>query len=401
MDRPALFPLNPAMATTFAPPVMEARRWIAGRQFPPDRPLINLSQAAPVAPPPAPIREEIARAALEDPDAHLYGPVLGDPALREEIATQWSARYGGEIAPDNVGVTVGCNQAFVAAIATIAGPGDAVILPTPWYFNHRMWLEMAGVEARLLPCGEDCLPSVAAAAELIDDRVKAIVLVTPNNPTGAEYPPSLISKFLELAECSGISLILDETYRDFHSSNGKPHHVFSVESWQNTLIHLYSFSKVFHLTGHRIGAMIADPARLEQAEKLLDTVTICPPRLGQRAALYGLRNMADWVAEERLQILHRGEILRGLFAEHLPDWRLLSSGAYFAFVETPFDVPSDVLAERLVAEQSLLMLPGTMFEPRRGEGGSGRAEHRMRLAFANADKVGLAETARRLAAFRP
>ncbi len=401
MDRAASSPLNPALAATFSPPVMEARRWIAECDFPADRPLINLSQAAPVAPPPEPIRAEIARAALEEPDAHIYGPVLGDPELRAEIAAQWSATYGGDIAPEDVAVTVGCNQAFVAALATLAGPGDAVILPTPWYFNHRMWLEMAGVEARLLPCGEDCLPDVEAAAALWDERVKAIILVTPNNPTGAEYPPDLIANFYDLAESSGISLILDETYRDFRQSTDAPHDVFKNTDWKNTLIHLYSFSKVYRLTGHRIGALITDPARLSQAEKLLDTVTICPPRLGQRAALFGLRNMGDWVASERLEILRRGEVLRALYAERLPDWRLLSSGAYFAFIEPPSDLPSDILAERLVAEQSLLALPGTMFGPRRKDGGSGLAERTIRLAFANADDEGLAEAVRRLADFKP
>ena len=69
-------------ATTFPPPVMEARRWLSGVTFPPDRPLINVSQAAPVDPPPEALRREIARVALEEPQAHLYGPVLGLPALR-------------------------------------------------------------------------------------------------------------------------------------------------------------------------------------------------------------------------------------------------------------------------------------------------------------------------------
>ena len=84
-------PLNPAMAATFAPPVMEARRWLDGVDFPPDRPLINVSQAAPVDSPPEGLRRAIAEAALNDPAAHLYGPVLGMPELRAEIATQWSA----------------------------------------------------------------------------------------------------------------------------------------------------------------------------------------------------------------------------------------------------------------------------------------------------------------------
>ena len=85
-----LSPLNPAMAATELPPVMEARRWIAGITFPDDRPLINVSQAAPIDLPPLGLRQAIAEASLNDPNAHLYGPVLGLPELRAEIAPQWS-----------------------------------------------------------------------------------------------------------------------------------------------------------------------------------------------------------------------------------------------------------------------------------------------------------------------
>ena len=145
-------PLNPAMAATDPPPVMEARRWLDGAVFTPERPLINISQAAPVDPPPLALRQALADAALNDPAAHLYGPVLGLPALRAEIATQWSAAYGGTIAPEQVAITQGCNQAFTAVMSTLAGTGDEVILPTPWYFNHKMWLDMQGVRAVPLPC---------------------------------------------------------------------------------------------------------------------------------------------------------------------------------------------------------------------------------------------------------
>jgi aspartate/methionine/tyrosine aminotransferase len=100
---------------------MEARRWIAGKAFPDDRPLINLSQAAPVDPPPEPLARAMADALIEDPAAHLYGPVLGLPELRAELAAQWSAGYGGEITPAQVAITAGCNQAFCAIMATLAG----------------------------------------------------------------------------------------------------------------------------------------------------------------------------------------------------------------------------------------------------------------------------------------
>ncbi|MBL4806944.1 MAG: aminotransferase [Rhodobacteraceae bacterium] len=392
-------PLGKNIQNTFSPPVMEARRWLEKAVFPADRPLLNLSQAAPVDPPPLSLREAMAGHVFED-DSHLYGPVLGLPALRAEIAAQWSDIYGGDIHAEDVAITSGCNQAFCAAISAVASAGDAVILPTPWYFNHKMWLDMAGIEARLLPCGDGMVPDPAAAEALLDDKVKAIILVTPNNPTGAEYPDGVLHGFARLARKHKLALIIDETYRDFHSMDGPPHTLFSDPDWRNEIIHLYSFSKVYHLTGHRVGAMVTSPERLAQAEKFLDSVAICPNPLGQKAALFGLHNLTKFVSDERLEILRRKEIVEDGF-KALPGWKLLQSGAYFAFVEHPFDLPSDIVAQRLVAEQSLLILPGTMFGPTKANGGDGSAEKQLRIAFANADSDGLATLFARLRAFTP
>ncbi|MEM8841639.1 MAG: aminotransferase [Pseudomonadota bacterium] len=384
-------PFAATILATDAPPVMEARRWLDGQVFPPDRPLINLSQAAPIDPPPAPLREVMAQAVLEDPGVHLYGPVLGLPALRAEIATRWSKAYGGTITTAEVAVTAGCNQAFCAALATVAAPGEAVMIPTPWYFNHKMWCDTAGVEVIPLPCGAGMWPDPDAARAALTPTTRAIVLVSPNNPTGAEYPPALIAAFRDLARSHGLALILDETYRDFHGQDGPPHDLFSDPDWHDTLIHLYSFSKAFRLTGHRTGALIASATRLAQAEKFLDSVTISPPQLGQIAALHGLRELGDWVAAERTEILARRDAIRQGFAR-LPEWALLGCGAYFAYAQHPFAEAAPQIARALVAEQSLLVLPGTMFAPAGGE-------TQLRIAFANADPAGLAETIDRLDAF--
>ena len=390
----ATAPVNANLARAFAPPVMEARRWVAEAALPADLPLLNVSQAAPVDPPPESLRTAMA-VALEQPETHLYGPVLGDAALRETIAEHWSRLHGGTVTPEQVAVTAGCNQAFCAAVATLAAPGDAVMLPVPWYFNHKMWLDMAGVECIPLPCGEGMLPDPEAARAALTDRTRAITLISPNNPTGAEYPDALLHAFMDLCAERGLALILDETYRDFHSGSGAPHTLFSRADWAETLVHLYSFSKVFRLTGHRTGALVTGAARLAEAEKFLDTVTICPPRIGQVAALHGLRTLSQWVAEERGEILSRGAALSEIFADLLPEWRIVSSGAYFAWVEPPHDIPSDTLARRLVSECGVLMLPGTMFML---EGGGREA---LRLAFANADRRGLADLATRLSRFAP
>ncbi|WP_082029840.1 aminotransferase [Ruegeria sp. ANG-S4] len=382
-------------SATFAPPVMEARRWLEGISFSADRPLINVSQAAPVDPPPLALRQAMADFAVQEDSAHLYGPVLGNSDLREELAKQIGFHYASDVAADQVAITSGCNQAFSAVVSAITDQGDEIILPTPWYFNHKMWLDMAGVTSVDLPTGDDLLPDPDAARALITDRTRAISLVTPNNPGGVEYPSDLVRAFFELAREFGIRLLVDETYRDFDSRSGPPHDLFQQPGWEDTLVHLYSFSKAYRLTGHRVGAVASSATLLAEMEKFLDTVAICPSQIGQFAALWGMQNLSQWVAGERDEILDR----RAAIAEGMPQleakgWRLLGLGAYFAYLEHPFVQSSDELARRLVPEAGILLLPGTMFMPDHDMAG----KRQVRIAFANLDRAGIAQLFDRLQA---
>lgn len=391
-----LSPLNPALARTFAPPVMEAARWVKGIDFPAGKPLINVAQAAPVDPPPEALRRAIAEAALTNPDAHLYGPDLGLPELRAEVAATTSAHYGGTVSADQVAITAGCNEAFCAVMATLAGPGDEVILPTPWYFNHKMWLDMTGVSTVALPTGPDMIPDPEHAAALMSERTRALVLISPNNPSGAEYPAGVVRALADLCRARGVALILDETYRDFDSRSGRPHDLFTDPDWSDTLIHLYSFSKAYRLTGHRVGAIVAARERLSEVEKFIDTVTICPNQLGQIAALWGMRNLSQWVAGERAELLsRRSAMIEGFGA--LDGWKMLGCGGYFAYVEHPATEGSADFARRLVREAHVLCLPGTMFMPDDDPRGS----RQLRIAYANVDVPRIAELMARLAAVRP
>ena len=380
-------------SATFPPPVMEAHRWLEGVAFPEDRPLINVSQAAPVDPPPLPLRQAMAEFAVSQDSAHLYGPVLGNDDLRSELSAQIGSHYAARVITNQVAITSGCNQAFSAVISAITDQGDEVILPTPWYFNHKMWLDMVGVVSADLPTDDELLPDPDKARALITDKTRAIVLVTPNNPGGVEYPSDLMRDFYELAQAKGLRLIIDETYRDFDSRSGPPHDLFQQRSWDSTLVHLYSFSKAYRLTGHRVGAIATSAALLDEIEKFLDTVAICPGQIGQFAALWGLQNLSQWVADERKEILHR----RAAINEGMPrlannGWRLLGLGAYFAYLEHPFDIASDELAKHLVAEAGILLLPGTMFMPAHDANG----KRQIRIAFANLNRAGIAELFDRL-----
>ena len=369
--------INPDVIRAIDPPIAEAQSWIAGRTFPDDKPLLDLAQAVPSYPPADALSRHLAErtAAVE---TARYTPIAGIPDLRASLAEHMSSSHGGSIGPENVLISAGCNQAYCLAILALARAGDQIILPIPYYFNHMMWLQMQGIEGVALPFRADRggVPDPDQAAELVTERTRAIVLVSPNNPTGAVYPAETIAAFRDLAAQRGIALIVDETYKDF-LDDGPPHDLFRDERWGDTVIQLYSFSKAFSLPGYRVGSVIAGEKTIAAVTKVMDTISICAPRIAQDAALFGLNNLADWVAEKRAMINGRRDAVRKIFRSNDLGYGLISSGAYFAYVRHPFQnhAARDV-ARRLADEYNILCLPGTFFGPNQ--------EQCLRLAYANA-----------------
>jgi len=370
-------PVNALLQEVEAPPISEAMTWAGRNQG--NRTFINLSQAVPSYPPSPELQEHVARMA-RDPETSLYSDIAGLAELRKALAGHMSESYGGDVGERDVLISAGCNQAFCLALMALARSGDNIILPAPFYFNHQMWLTMQGIEVKILPTlkGASAIPSATEAAALIDERTRAIILVTPNNPTGAVYPSSSISEFFELAQSSEIALVMDETYKDFRTELSPPHDIFTRPDWRGTFVQLYSFSKVYALTGYRVGSVIADEAFLSQVEKIMDCVSICAPRISQEAALFGLQSLASWREGKRAMMAQRLEALRAGFGRQELKYQLVSAGAYFAYVRHPFEgVAGKSVARRLAAEQNLLCLPGSMFGPDQ--------EQYVRLAFANVE----------------
>jgi aspartate/methionine/tyrosine aminotransferase len=386
-------PINPHLIDTATPPIPEARAWIA-RYDRARGPLIDLSQAAPAVSPPPDMLQRLAATAA-DPASAKYGPIEGDGALREAYARDVVATYGADIGVDDVAITAGCNQAFMVAAMALAKAGDSILLPSPWYFNHKMALDMLGIEARPLPCEPQrgFVPEAAAAAQLIDAKTRAIVLVTPNNPTGAIYPPDVIAGFVELCRARGVWLILDETYRDFlPAAVDRPHHLLANASWRDHIVQLYSFSKSYAVPGYRLGAVLGAPDLMREIAKVLDTMQICPARVGQIATAWAVDALRSWRSDNRADINARA----AAFADAMggtDGWRIDSIGAYFAFVRHPCAGASAIrIAERMAVERGVLALPGTWFGP----GGEGH----LRVAFANAPIEMLGEIPGRLAGLR-
>jgi aspartate/methionine/tyrosine aminotransferase len=384
--------LNRDLLDTGTPPIPQAQGWARayGGRF---GPLIDLSQAVPGSPPPPALLAKLGEAAALG-DSTRYGAITGDAGLREAYAAEIGAFYGAAFAPSEVAITSGCNQAYVVTMMSLARAGDNVLLPTPWYFNHEMTLTMLGVEPRPLPCDPAAgfVPEVADAEKLIDARTRAIVLVTPNNPTGAVYPPETIAAFAELCRRRGLWLVLDETYRDFLPAGAaRSHEVFAASDWRETLIGLYSFSKAYAVPGWRLGAITASEAVIAQIGKVLDCVQISPVRAGQSAIAWGIDGIRAWREGNRTEINARAALFREIMAP-LNGWRVLAAGAYFAYVAHPFaGVPAAEVVRKLVEERGVLALPGPYFGP-------GQERH-LRIAIANvgADRIaGLGERLRGL-----
>jgi aspartate/methionine/tyrosine aminotransferase len=388
---PPGFALNPLVTGTDAPPIPQAQGW--KRDYDGARgPMIDLTQAVPGTPPPPELLARLA-AAAGSVEATRYGPILGDGALREAHAAETCRLYGGSVTAAEVAITSGCNQAFVVAMLALARAGDAVILPAPWYFNHAMVLGMLGIETRRLAARADdgFVPDVAAAARLIDSRTRAIVLVSPNNPTGAVYPPEVIAAFLDLARRHRIALVLDETYRDFlPEGQDRAHELFTASDWHDTLIQLYSFSKAHAVPGHRLGAIVAGQTMIREVEKIQDCLQICPARAAQGVIAGAIDDQRGWRAAQRSELAARARHFTAMLGR-CPGWRIDSLGAYFAYVAHPFaDADSVAAARRLALGAGVIGLPGSFFGP---------DQHtHLRLAFANVASSALDDLPARLQA---
>ncbi len=371
------FRLNPRVQAAAAPPIAAVHAWVAGRTFPASRPLLDMAQAAPSYPPATALREHLARS-VSRAETSSYTEIAGLPSLRRGHAADTARRYGGVVESDHVVVTAGCNQAFCSVMTALAGPGDEVILPLPYYFNHPMWLEMQGVNAVHVPFNEDGggMPRLEDFEHALTARTRAIAIITPNNPTGAVYPAALLADLYELACRRGIALVVDETYRDFLADEGPAHDLFSRAHWEDNLVQLYSFSKAYSLPGYRVGAVICGATLRAELLKIQDCVAICAPRIGQQAALFGLTHLQSWCHDKRRLMHERLEALRRAFAEPGMHYELICSGAYFAYVRHPFaDEPAVDVARRLADDHNILCLPGSMFGPSQ--------EGYLRFAFAN------------------
>ncbi len=309
-------------------------------------------------PPPQAI--EAVRRALAEPSTHEYNVAAGLPELIERIAAKLAAENHIDVKRGRgLMVTAGANMAFCHAVDAITAPGEEIILNAPYYFNHEMAIRMADCTPVSVATDDAYQPRIDALRAAITPRTRAIVTVTPNNPSGAVYPEALLRDLDALCREHGIYHICDETYEYFTYGAARHFSAGSLAGAEERTISIYSLSKAYGFAGWRIGYM-AYPEHLESAlAKIQDTVLICPPVASQIAACAALdvgRGYCEAYVRELAEV-------RDVVVSQLP---ALADGAFYCFVKVHPGVGRDpmnskTLAERLIREHRVAVLPGTTF----------------------------------------
>ncbi|MFM5888069.1 MAG: pyridoxal phosphate-dependent aminotransferase [Dolichospermum sp.] len=300
---------------------------------------------------------------LAEPKNHLYQAVVGVPELLTALAAKLSIFNGIDINEKNaIVVTAGSNMGFINAILAITSPGDEIILNTPYYFNHEMAIKMAGCHPILVPTDTDygLIPPAIAAA--ITDKTRAVVTVSPNNPTGVVYSEMALRQVNQICREKGIYHISDEAY-EYFTYNGAKH--FSPGAFLNSneyTISLFSLSKAYGFASWRIGYMVIPQHLLTAVKKVQDTILICPPVVSQYAALGALQAKDNYlkdninaIAQVREIVINELHNLTGL-CTITP-----ANGAFYFFLKVHTKMNDLELVKRLIQEYKIAVIPGTTF----------------------------------------
>jgi aspartate/methionine/tyrosine aminotransferase len=317
-------------------------------------------------PPPAAV--DVAREALSNPDTHTYQDGAGSRALIGAIEDKLLRDNGIDVARGSrVTITAGGNMAFVHAVLAITEPGDDVILPVPFYFNHEMAIQMAGCTPVRVPTDERYQLDVDAIRRAITARTRAIVTVSPNNPTGAVYSEASLRQVNRLCGERGLFHITDEVYEYF--TYGIARHVSPgcfADAERHT-ISLYSLSKAYGFAGWRIGYMVYPVALADAIMKVQDTVLVCPPVISQIAAIAAME-VGPAYCRHHLHAL--AEVRDIVFAELRSLDPLCTvptvDGAFYCFLRVNADADAMGTAERLIREHRVAVVPGPAFGARDG-----------------------------------
>lgn len=342
-------------------------------------------------PPPAAL--EAARAALALPSTHGYQAGAGLPELLQRIDAKLKAENGIDIQArgQRVMVTAGANMAFMHAVMAITQPGDEIILNLPFYFNHEMAVQMCGCVPVGVATDERYLPRLAALRAAITPKTRAIVTVTPNNPSGAIYPEALLREVNALCAERGLYHLADEVYEYFTYGDARHFSPASIPGAEAHTISMYSLSKAYGFAGWRIGYFSYPQHLADAMAKIQDTVMVCPPVLSQIAAAAALDAGRAYCEPQVRELASIRDLVVEQLAALAPRVHMPSAdGAFYGLLQVDTDQAPLALAERLIREHRVAVIPGTAFGLNQG--------CQFRVAYGALQKATVAEGIGRLVA---
>lgn len=352
---------------------------------------VNLSQGFPDFPAPEPVKAAAQRAIAQD--VNQYAVTWGSRGLREAIAADITRRYGLAIDPDTqVTVCCGSTEAMMATILGIVDPGDEVIVFEPFYENYGPDAILSGATPRFVTLREPDWsfdPDELAAA--FSDRTRAIIINTPNNPTGKVFTRAELEIIARLCQQWDVVAITDEIYEHITYDGATHVPLMTLDGMAERTVTINSVSKTFSVTGWRVGWAISPPALASGIRKVHDFLTVGSPAPLQEAAAFALSLGDDYYSDLAAHYAARRDRLmdtltRSGFVCHQP------SGAYYIMTDIAgFGFPDDVAFVRhLVTEIGVAAVPGSSFYREASRGST-----KVRFCFCKKDET-LDEAARRL-----
>lgn len=292
----------------------------------------------------------------------------GSAELRAALAAKVGAANGLSADPDRIVVTHGAMNGITLLLQALLGPGDQLLLPDPEFPNWRMAAMVAGADVGTYPArAEDgFVPELADVAAAITPATKAILVNSPNNPSGAVYPPELLAGIVALARAHDLWVISDECYEaiTFDAEHVSPAR-FDTDG---RVLTVFSFSKTHAMTGWRLGYLVLPTADLaETVAQIAEATVACPSAISQRAGLAAVRGPQDHV--ERAVAAYRQRRDDAVAALAAAGVRCaVPDGAFYLMVDVSDVFPdAQVLATRLLLEEHVSVAPGEAF----GAGGAG------------------------------
>lgn len=322
---------------------------------------LNLGLGQPDLKAPAVLREALARAAKEGPDG--YGPTAGDKILRERVV----ADYPGFAArPEDAIITIGCQEATFVTLGCLLDPGDEVLVPDPGFPGAERAALVLGAVPRAYPLRPEngFHLDVDEVLSLIGPKTKALVVITPSNPTGTVEPKATLDRLYEETARRGLALVVDDTYRSLcwtgdGDAPGAPREPLSH------VVVCGGLSKSVALTGWRVGwAVCPDAAFMAKMVALQQTLLTCastPIQVAARTAF--TPEGRDAAREIRTIFRSRRDLVARTLGQN-PRIRIAPlEGAFYSWVDVAAAGGGRDFSKRLLEEEKIVIIPGEAFGP--------------------------------------